>query len=86
VALALSARPHYLMTLKACSNSISEEENLCQRVARGPLRFCPNCRTWRDSGGRLDPDAELEIEERAAILEFEGGHPREMAETLAAWQ
>jgi hypothetical protein len=33
--------------------------------------------------GRLDPDRRYEFEERAGIIEFENGQPRELAECLA---
>jgi hypothetical protein len=31
----------------------------------------------------LDPDWRVDWEERAAVLEYDGGHPRERAEALA---
>jgi hypothetical protein len=60
----------------------------CQKSptnARGPLRHCPECGAWSDSGGRLPPEAELAIDERAAVFEYDGGHERTTAENMAAW-
>ncbi len=48
--------------------------------------FWPQSDSAPDIGVRvedLDPDWRIEWEERAAILEYDGGHQREHAEALA---
>lgn len=53
-------------------------------VTRGPLWLCLACGAWFTLAGPLSDDDRAEIEERAAIKEYDAGMTRDRAEIEAA--